>query len=204
MAQVMDTIGDIVAGILGSPPVVIGSRAILLYLAILWIASAWWVYRDLRRRTRDPITPYVAAGAVVVFTPLFFPLAVVAYRIVRPQETVAERRERDLEQLLIVDQARTDACPSCRRPVEGDWIRCPTCATTIGSRCADCGGRVEPDWSVCPWCAADVEVERPVAISPSRRAKGRRSRTERGREHAQVNPPRKAAPAGVPPIVAAE
>src|SRR6188768_2885378 len=93
--------GDVIGQVLGSPPVQIGARLIVAYLAILWLAAAFWVFRDARRRTKDVISPYVAAGGVVALTPFLFPLGVIAYRVVRPPETVTERAARDLESYVL-------------------------------------------------------------------------------------------------------
>lgn len=166
MGELLDIIGEQVAGIVQHPLVVFGIQAVVAYLCILWLASAFWVFRDLHGRTRDPISPYLAAGAVVLFTPLFFPLAVLAYRVMRPACTLAERRTLELETELLSRQVSATGCPSCRRPIDESWSRCPGCGTRVGDECPACGERVGLDWAVCGWCAHDFEQPAPGDALP--------------------------------------
>ena len=54
---------------------------------MLWIACAYWVFKDARRRIDDKIVL-----AVVVLTGLVFgPLGLIVYAIVRPAEPLADR-----------------------------------------------------------------------------------------------------------------
>ena len=69
---------------------------IVAYIVLIWLASAFWAYRDMRLRTSSAVTPYVAALAIILFTPVFFLFAWLLYRIVRPKETIAEVNERAL------------------------------------------------------------------------------------------------------------
>jgi len=157
MGELLEIVGEQVAAIVRHPLVVFMAQAIVAYLSILWLASAFWVFRDLYRRTRDPISPYVAAGSVILFTPLFFPLAVLAYRLMRPSTTLAERRTLELEAELLAREAASSGCPACGRHVEDTWSRCPGCGVPLASDCPACGERVELDWAVCAWCAYDFE-----------------------------------------------
>jgi len=157
MDELLQIVGEQVAAVVGHPVVVFAIQATVAYLCVLWLASAFWVFRDLYRRTRDPISPYAAAGAVVLFTPLFFPLAILAYRLMRPATTLAERRAMELEADLLAREAIVDTCPECGRRVEDTWSRCPGCGIPLASDCPGCGERVGLDWVVCAWCAYDFE-----------------------------------------------
>src|SRR4051794_29594718 len=155
MDGLLKTIGDQVAAIFSNPIVVLALRAVTAYLGVLWIAVAYWAYRDMRARSHDVVSPYLAAAGVILFTPLFFPLAVVAYRIVRPPETIAERDERVLHETLLAEQTARPTCPFCRELVDPDWVRCPACRTQLATLCPSCGNRIGLDWSACAWCAHD-------------------------------------------------
>ena len=72
------TIGDTFAAVLAQPAVAVAARLALVCLVVLWIASAWWVWQDARARARGTIVAYVSAAAVIIVTPLLFPLAVVS------------------------------------------------------------------------------------------------------------------------------
>ena len=90
MDQIFGEIGDAVAGFFGNPVVQLAIQAIAIYLIILWLAGAYWAFRDMQQRSENPILPYVAASFVIIFTPIFFPLAIFVYKIIRPHEKIGE------------------------------------------------------------------------------------------------------------------
>ena len=65
MDQILDTVGQTIDDIINSPVVQITGRLIFVYLVVLWIASAYWAFRDMQHRTENPILPYVAASFVI-------------------------------------------------------------------------------------------------------------------------------------------
>ena len=69
MEQILAPIGDAIGSIFSSPVLQLGLRAIGIYLAIIWIASAYWAFRDMQQRSDNAILPYLAAAGVIVFTP---------------------------------------------------------------------------------------------------------------------------------------
>ena len=91
MSDVADAIGQAFGELIGHPAVGLALRFVLLYVVIVWLASAWWVWRDARARTTDTLVPYLAAGAVLLVTPILFPLAVIGDSLVRPPLTVLSR-----------------------------------------------------------------------------------------------------------------
>ena len=88
MDQIIGEIGKALGGFFSSAPVQFGLRAIAVYLIILWLAGAYWAFRDMQQRTENPILPYVAASFIIIFTPIFFPLAIFVYKIIRPHEKI--------------------------------------------------------------------------------------------------------------------
>jgi len=60
-----------VSGFVESDIFQIGLRVLVIYFLLIWLASAFWAYRDMRLRSASAITPYVAAAAIIVFTPIF-------------------------------------------------------------------------------------------------------------------------------------
>lgn len=156
--EILNAIGDGINTILNDPTVQTIFRATVLYVGLIWLAAAYWAYRDLRSRTANPLLPYGAAAAVILFTPIFFPLAIVLYRIVRPPETVAEASERSLaEEAMLVEVEKQHHCAACRRPIDADWLICPYCRTRLRRICSSCGRLVEGDWSLCAYCGKDFE-----------------------------------------------
>ena len=131
---------------------------VVAYIVLIWLASAFWAYRDMRLRTASAITPYVAALAIILFTPVFFLFGLLIYRIIRPKETIAEVNERALaEEAMMAEVASHAHCANCERPVHEDWIICPTCRNRLRRVCPNCEHLIELDWTLCAWCGKDFE-----------------------------------------------
>ena len=177
MEQILGTIGDAIGSVLGNPVIQFGFQLFMIYWVILWLATAYWAFRDLQIRTENPIVPYLAAAFIIAFTPVLFPLAVFAYRVVRPQERVGEIYERNLaEEAMLAEIEAIRHCPSCDRRVDPEWIICPTCRTRLNRVCPNCTKLVGLDWSLCAWCGKDFErleitgTAAPVVRVPARDA----------------------------------
>jgi RNA polymerase subunit RPABC4/transcription elongation factor Spt4 len=176
MEQIFGEIGKALAGFFGSPVVQLALQAIAVYLIILWLAGAYWAFRDMQQRTENPILPYVAASFIIIFTPIFFPLAIFVYKIIRPHEKIGEVYERNLaEEALLAEVEAIHSCPTCARRVNDEWIICPTCRTRLNRVCPNCSRLVGLDWSLCAWCGKDFErpataiaasAGRPAQITP--------------------------------------
>lgn len=156
MTEILDIIGETFGSFLGHPAVLATAQLAAVYLVVLWLASAWWVWRDARARYRDAIAPYVAAAGIVLVTPLLFPLAAVVYRVLRPSRTVAAAEAEDLQLTMLEEEASRPACGRCGSLVDEEWVACPACGIALAVRCEACGRPLELDWTICAWCAADV------------------------------------------------
>ncbi|MFM2105273.1 MAG: hypothetical protein RL338_305 [Chloroflexota bacterium] len=157
MADIIDGITGAIGGFLGSPIVQLGIRAFAIYWVVLWLASAYWAFRDLQLRTDNAVLPYVAAAVIVVFTPILFPAAVLLYRLIRPQERTDDVYERTLAQeALLAEVDASGSCPRCRRRVRDDWIACPSCRVRLSRPCPGCSRLVATDWLLCAWCGRDL------------------------------------------------
>jgi len=175
MDAILGEIGKALAGFFGSPVVQFVIYSIAVYLVVLWLASAYWVFRDMQQRTENAILPYLAASLVIVFLPVF-PLAIFVYKIIRPHEKIGEVYERNLaEEALLAEVESIKSCPTCARRVNDEWIICPTCRTRLNRVCPNCSRLVGLDWSLCAWCGKDFErpaaaiassAGRPAPISP--------------------------------------
>ena len=181
MTQFVTSILDTVGGVLSSPYVQLAGRAIFVYVVILWLASAYWAYRDLETRSVNPLAPYLAAIVIIVFTPVFFLLGLLLYRIVRPSETIAEANERALaEEAMLAEVEGHGRCAVCHRRVDADWLVCPTCRNQLRASCPNCNGRTDLDWLACAWCGHDLvpqPVERRSTHVPGIRLPRRRQAT---------------------------
>src|SRR6476469_1970773 len=171
MDGILAGIGSALAGFFGSPVVQFVIYSILAYLVVLWLASAYWVFRDMQPRTENAILPYLAACLVIVFLPVF-PLAVFVYKIIRPHEKIGEVYERNLaEEALLAEVESIKSCPTCSRRIHDEWIICPTRLNRV---CPNCSRLVGLDWSLCAWCGKDFErrdlpaaaMNRPAQITP--------------------------------------
>jgi RNA polymerase subunit RPABC4/transcription elongation factor Spt4 len=158
MEDILNQIGSAVGGFFNNPVVHLALQATVVYVIILWLAAAYWAFRDMQLRAENPILPYFAASLIIIFTPIFFPLAVFAYRIVRPQEKIGEVYERNLaEEALLAEVEAIKSCPTCGRRTNEEWIICPTCRTRLNRVCPNCSRLVGLDWSLCAWCGKDFE-----------------------------------------------
>ncbi len=157
-------IGDAITAFFDSPLVQVGIQAIGVYIVAIWLASAYWAFRDMQGRTANPVLPYLAAALVIGFTPVFFLFGIIVYRIVRPQERLGEAYERSLaEEALIAEIEQIEHCATCGRKVDEDWIICPTCRTRLKRVCPHCSKLVGLDWSLCAWCGRDFERREALA-----------------------------------------
>ena len=132
--------------------------SIVLYLFIVWLAAAYWAYRDMHDRTENPALPYVAAVLILVTTPFLFVLGVIVYRVIRPSERLGEVYERNLaEEALLAEVEAVRTCRGCDRRVDEEWIICPWCRTRLNRVCPNCERLVGLDWTLCAWCGNDFE-----------------------------------------------
>lgn len=131
------------------------SRNLALFLiAVFWLATAYWVLKDARRRIDDPWL--VAMAALLGLVPPF--VGPIVYLFFRPPEALDERRERELEMRMIEErlEERDLRCPVCRGRVEAAFLVCPVCTTRLKQACGECGAPLEAIWQACPYCSAPV------------------------------------------------
>ena len=126
----------------------------LFFVVVFWAATAYWVYKDARRRIEDPWM--IAMAVVLGIVPPF--LGPIIYMFFRPPEYIQDARERELEIKAMEERlAQLDQrCPVCRAKVESAYLVCPVCTTRLRSACPSCGQPLESLWQVCPYCATDI------------------------------------------------
>jgi RNA polymerase subunit RPABC4/transcription elongation factor Spt4 len=138
--------------------------AIVLAVAV-WLACAYWVLKDARRRIDDKILIAVAALTGLVFGPI----GLIVYTIVRPPEYLEDVRERELEVRMMEQRlSEEQRCSFCKTPVRDDYLVCPTCGRRLRTVCRSCRRPIEPQWRLCPYCEAEVHGA-PAATEPARR-----------------------------------
>ena len=166
MDQILRDIGNAISSVFSNEVVQLAFRGIGIYIVIIWLATAFWAYQDMKHRSLNPILPYLAAALIVVFTPILFIFAAILYRIIRPHERIGEAHERMLaEEAMLAEVEQIDHCVDCGRRIDEAWIVCPTCRTRLKRVCPNCGKLVGTDWALCAWCGADFEpAMRPAAV----------------------------------------
>src|SRR5262245_56950222 len=100
----------------------------------LWLAAAWWAYADAHRRTDSVLAGYIAAGWILLSTPLLLPLSLPVYAFARPPVAAGDRRVKSLIEELGAT-ATDQRCRTCGTVTEFSWKRCPTCAAWLASPC---------------------------------------------------------------------
>ena len=130
--------------------------AVAAYMGVLWIALAFYVVRDARRRSHS--IAFFALALLLAFVPPF--LGALIYMVVRPPRTLDEERALHLEEeafrVTPEEDVRTRPCPSCGKDIEHDFVLCPYCRTQFARRCQKCERSLRLGWPVCPYCAAEV------------------------------------------------
>jgi RNA polymerase subunit RPABC4/transcription elongation factor Spt4 len=143
---------------------VLGVAGLILYLALLWVALAFFVLRDAKRRSNTP--SFVWLAGFLGFVPPF--LGPLVYLVIRPPRTIEEERTLALEEQALIDPMEelhvARACPSCGRDIDVDFVVCPYCRTQFSRRCAKCDRILRLGWPVCPYCATEVGTQ-PIARS---------------------------------------
>ncbi len=130
----------------------------LFFVAVFWLATAFWVYKDAKRRIEDPWLLAMAV-ALGLFPPFVGPLI---YMLFRPPEYLEDVRERELEIKGMEDGLVGERCPVCRADIEPGFLACPVCTTKLKQACRRCSAPLEPLWQMCPYCETPVETPRPV------------------------------------------
>jgi hypothetical protein len=126
----------------------------IFFVVVFWLATAFWVLKDARRRIDDPWLVTMAA-LLGLFPPFIGP---VVYLFVRPHDSIEERADRELENRALEERLaeRDLRCPVCRGQVDASFLVCPVCTTRLKQACASCNAPLEPIWQVCPYCATPV------------------------------------------------
>ncbi len=125
----------------------------LFFVAVFWLATAFWVYKDARRRIEDPWL--VAMATLLGLVPPF--IGALVYMLFRPPEYLEDVRERELEIRAMEQRVRArEHCPVCRAEVDPAYLICPVCTTKLKQACVNCKAPLEPLWQVCPFCEAGI------------------------------------------------
>jgi RNA polymerase subunit RPABC4/transcription elongation factor Spt4 len=125
---------------------VITAKIVIAYLAVIWLALAYWTYRDIRRRSGD----WFVQGAAVLLTLALFIPGYWIYLILRPATTLSERNEEALRRTLLSEYG--GVCGNCHKTVREDYIICPDCCSPLKSACTNCSHALQASWKACPYC----------------------------------------------------
>ncbi len=144
----------------------------LFFVGVFWLATAYWVFKDARRRIEDPWL--VGMATVLGLVPPF--LGPLIYMLFRPPEYLEDVRERELEVRAMEQRlSRRDlSCPVCHADVDPAFLVCPVCTTRLRQSCRNCKAPLEALWQVCPYCEtavepAAVDLGQTQALTPPRR-----------------------------------
>jgi RNA polymerase subunit RPABC4/transcription elongation factor Spt4 len=131
------------------------------FLVVVWLACAYWVYKDARRRIDDRVVIIVAVLTGLVFGPF----GLFVYAILRPPEYLEDTRERELELRMLEQRLDGDLrCPFCKTAVKDDYLVCPHCMRRLREVCSSCHRPVEPGWRICPYCEKQIPQGQAVGL----------------------------------------
>ncbi len=140
------------------------------FLLAFWISLIVWTFRDVRSRSRDIFAQLLATLMVIIFN---VP-GLILYFMLRPQETLAEKYERALEEeALLQDIEERYNCPACKQRIKPDYQFCPACHVQLKQVCSSCGKLLQLHWDLCPFCGtaavpqSDAFKSRPVGKKPA-------------------------------------
>ena len=145
----------------------------VVFVVVFWLASAFWTYKDARRRIDDP--RLVGMAAILGLVPPF--VGPIVYLFLRPPDSIEERHERELDNRALEQRIseRDLRCPVCRGQVDSSFLVCPVCTTRLKQACTSCGSPLEPIWQACPYCAAPVPPAATLGEEPLQPLRARRS-----------------------------
>ena len=127
------------------------------YAFVIWLVLIIWVARDIFDRTSSILGRILALG-LTIFLP-FFSLPV--YLVLRPNDTLQDRYERELGREAILAEMKTDiSCVECLKPIQENWLYCPHCARELKKLCSssECQAVLNFSWTVCPTCGVLSET----------------------------------------------
>ncbi|MGZ4360543.1 MAG: zinc ribbon domain-containing protein [Gaiellaceae bacterium] len=130
---------------------------------IFWLAIAYWVYKDARRRIEDPWL--IGTSIVLGLVPYF---GAIIYMLFRPPEYLEDVRERELEIKEMESRLgrREARCPVCQAEVDSNFVVCPICTTRLKQPCEHCKAPLEPIWQICPYCETLVAPQPTALLEP--------------------------------------
>jgi hypothetical protein len=128
----------------------------IFFVGVFWLATAYWVYKDARRRIEDPWL--VAMATLLGLVPPF--LGPIIYLFFRPPEYLDDVRERELEIKAMEERlaGQNLHCPVCRAQVDPSYLVCPVCTTRLKQACVTCSSPLEALWQICPYCATPIST----------------------------------------------
>jgi RNA polymerase subunit RPABC4/transcription elongation factor Spt4 len=177
MSEILSVL-PLAAGSVWEKVALVAAILLIAYVITLWISTVMWTYRDIQARTSDRSVHAICAFLVAVFN---IP-GLALYLMLRPQQTLSDRFDRQLEvEAFMHDMRDKPSCPSCRRSVDEAFLACPYCRTTLRSACEDCGTALDRNWVICPYCMTD----RGAAREPERRPATPAAAQSRGRQWRQ-------------------
>ena len=116
-----------VSDFFGSTAWSIALLLIEVFAVALWLALAYWVYQDARRRFENSgaIAACVAIALIIPF------LGALVYLFIRPPEYLTDAHDRELETLALESQVEGLRCPSCEGVVGPRFLVCPNCTPSL-------------------------------------------------------------------------
>ncbi len=128
--------------------------AVAAYFGALLLILVIWTARDARRRSKNWFFRYAAPIFVLLFNLVGF----LIYIVLRPSQTIKQRKNERRERELLRQANASYSCPSCEKEVDEDFAVCPHCKNDFRPLC-ECGATIELDWKRCGYCGVTIEKD---------------------------------------------
>jgi hypothetical protein len=132
-------------------------KFIALIFVIFWLIVVYWVYSDIRERTKSKAMQLLSVFIVLLLNII----GLIVYLLLRPRYTIDEIYWADLERKYLRQEvAGISSCSVCGFDNLPNYLACPSCGNELRKKCKDCGSFNELEWKCCPYCGTCDETVR--------------------------------------------
>ena len=133
----------------------------IFFVVVFWLASAYWVYKDARRRIDDPWLVAMATHPRRSSRRSSGRSSTSSSGRPSTWRTCASASSRSVRWRSASGAGSRTAPSAAQRSSPSTWS-VPVCTTKLKQACASCKAPLEPLWQVCPYCETPIVRQSPV------------------------------------------